>query len=121
MLIEKDRVVDLERLGEKLRLWFIERNYEVKTDKGPSTYAIRAKKSGKIRVVLAAVRALVVVCYHENEMTKVKVMQGSWTENIWSNLGWFVATGGMNLAFSLWSFEVQREFQNYVKLVLEEL
>ncbi len=121
MNFEANGTVNLDLLGEKLRLWFVERKWEVKADRGPSSYAIQARKAGKIRVTFAACRALIVICQQEQGTTRVSVKQGSWTENIWSNVGWFIATGGTNLAFSLWSFEVQREFQNYVKRALEEL
>lgn len=119
MIIEKRKAIDLDKLGEKIKLWFIENKWELKCDKGPSSYAIMAKKAGKIRVAFAACRALIVVCCCEDGVTKVKVKQGSWTENLWSNAAWFAATGGMNLLFTFWSFEVQREFQNYVKEVLD--
>ena len=121
MDIEKTKLVNLDILGERLGLWFIERKWELKTERGPTTFALQARKAGKIRVFLAACRALIVICKHENGKTIVSVRQGSWTENIWSNAAWLVATGGTNLLFSLWSFEVQREFQNYVKSLLEEI
>lgn len=120
MDIQKTRLVNLDVLGERIRLWFIERKWEVKTDKGPNSYAIQARKADKVRVFFAACRALIVVCKHENGKTIVSVRQGSWNENIWSNVAWLVATGGMNLAFSLWSFQVQREFENYVKDLLDK-
>jgi hypothetical protein len=119
MILEKDKLVELNKLGEKLRLWFIERGWDTKTDRGPTSYAIAAKKAGKIRVFFAACRALVVICCHEDGKTKVKVRQGSWTENIVSNVGWFAATGGTNLAFSLWSFAVQKQFESYAREALE--
>jgi hypothetical protein len=119
MDIEKDAPIDLEVLGEKLRLWFIERSWEVKVDKDPSTFVIQATKAGKVRIFFAACRALVVICQQEQGKTKLSVRQGRWTANIWSNLAWLVETGGTNLAFTLWSFEVQREFQNFARRVLD--
>lgn len=121
MVIERDKLIDLDILGEKLKMWFFERKYEVKTDKGVNTYVIKAKKTGKMRIFFSACRALIVICGCEDGKTKVKVKQGSWSENIWSNVVWFTATGGTNVLFTFWSFEVQREFQNYVKGILEGL
>jgi hypothetical protein len=112
MNIETNGMVDLDVLGERLRLWFVERKWEVKADRGPSSYAIQARKAGKIRISFAACRALLVICQQKEGKTTVSVKQGSWTENIWSNALWLVTTGGMNLAFSFWSFQVQRQFQN---------
>lgn len=121
MLIEENRLINLELLSERLKLWFINRNWEIKTDKNKNTYAIMARKNNAMRKFFSACRALVVICGHENGKTMIKVKQGSWAENIWSNVGWFIVTGGTNIIFSLWSFEVQREFQNYVRDVLNEL
>jgi hypothetical protein len=121
MNFEKNGLVNLDVLGEKLRLWFVEKKWEVNVQRGPSSYAIQAKKTGKVRVIFAACRALIVICRFDEGKTRILVKQGSWSENLWSNFSWFVATGGMNLAFSLWSFEVQREFQKYVKKVLDDL
>lgn len=121
MNFEVNETIDLDVLGERLRLWFVERKWEVKSARGPSSYAIQARKAGTIRVSFAACRALIVICQLENDKTRVSVKQGSWTENIWSNAIWFVATGGMNLAFSLWSFQIQRQFQSYVKEALDDL
>src|SRR6266404_6049929 len=115
MDIQSNRIVNLDVLGEKLRLWFVERKWDIKADRGPSTYIIQARKAGKIRVIFASCRALVVICKQEGLGTIVSVRQGKWTENIWSNAAWFLATGGMNLAFSLWSFQVQKQFQDYVR------
>jgi hypothetical protein len=121
MDLESNGTIDLDVLGERLRLWFVQRKWEVEATRGPSSYAIQARKAGIIRISFGACRALIVVCQQEPGKTKVSVRQGSWTENIWSNAAWFVTTGGMNLAFTLWSFQVQRQFQNYVKQVLDGL
>jgi hypothetical protein len=80
-----------------------------------------AKKSGTVRVVFAACRALIVTASHSNGDTIIEIKQGSWSENLWSNAGWFLATGGANLAFTLWSYEVEREFKNYAKGVLDSM
>jgi hypothetical protein len=119
MDIERSATVDLEVLGEELRVWFIERSWNINIDKNPSTYVIQATKAGKVRRVFAACRALVVICRHEEGKTRISVRQGRWTENIWSNLESLILIGGMNLGFTLWSFEVQREFQHFAKKALE--
>jgi len=120
MILSKDKLIDLRDLGKKLKLWFIERDWDVKTNVSQQYYTINARKTGYARRVIAACRALVVVCYHEGMSTKVKIEQGTWTENIVSNIGWFLATGGTNLAFSLWSYKVQKNFKNYAQSVLDQ-
>jgi hypothetical protein len=121
MDIQRDGSLNLDVLGEKLRLWFTEKKWTVKTEKGPTSYVIQATKDSTLRMIFAACRALVVICRQEAGKTIVSVRQGNWTENILSNMAWFLETGGMNLAFTLWSLEVQREFQNYVKKILGEM
>ncbi len=119
--LERNKRVDLEKLGDKLRLWFIERDWQVRTHKGKESYAISARKAGKLRMTFAACRALNVICTHASNGTKVKIKQGSWGENIAINAAWLAATGGMNLAFTFWSLEVEREFKNYARSVLDSL
>lgn len=121
MDIEKDALLDLDLLGEKLRLWFVERSWTIQTNRGPTSYVIQATKDGKLRMFFSACRALIVICRQENGKTIVSVRQGSWMKNIWSNLEWLVLIGGTNLAFTLWSFEVQREFQHFVKNLFGEM
>jgi len=121
MDIEKEGPLDLDLLGEKLKLWFIEKSWTIQTDRGPTSYVIQATKDGKLRMFFSACRALIVICHQQENKTIVSVRQGSWSKNIWSNLEWLVLRGGTNLAFTLWSFEVQREFQHFVKKVLGEV
>ncbi len=121
MDIERDASLNLEELGEKLMLWFVEKKWSIKIDRGPSAYVIQATKAGKIRIFFSACRALIVICRHEEGKTIISVRQGNWTLNILSNIEWLLSTGGMNLAFTLWSFEVQREFQNFAKRTLDEM
>ncbi len=122
MLIERHTLVDLEALGDNLRVWFVEKDWDIiKTERGASAYTIVAKKESELRQVFAACRALTVICRHEGGSTKIKVSQGDWTKNLLSNLAWFAVTGGTNLAFSLWSFEVQREFQNFAQETLNQM
>lgn len=119
MLLEKTGKLDLTKLGEKLKLWFVERDWDVQSEPGVNTYTIKARKVDTLREIFGACRALVVTCYYEGNTTKVKIGQGSWTENILSNAGWLIATGGANLAFTFWSFEVEREFTSYAHDVLD--
>ena len=52
-------------------------------------YAIRAKKEHALRIIFSAGRALVVVLYPQEGYKKIKVGQGSWNQNIISNLAYF--------------------------------
>src|SRR5215831_7004104 len=113
MDLVRNATVDLDILGERLSFWFVERSWNIQADVNPTHYIIQASKAGKVRIFFAACRTLVVICRHDEGKTLVSVRQGRWTKNIWSNLAWFVGTGGTNLAFTLWSLEVQREFQNF--------
>ena len=118
MELERQELLDLAELGDTLLQWFISRNWEVRTFKGAHLYSIQAKKTNPVRKFFCANRALVVQCSHDGGRTRVRIGQGSWSDNIWGNVIWFAATGGTNLLFSLWGFEVQREFKNYVKQAL---
>jgi len=51
----------------------------------------------------------------------VEVRQGSWQTNAISNAAWFVVTGGMNLAISGWSIVIQKDLENHIKKVLDDI
>lgn len=118
-ILERNKTINLIRLGDALVSWFAERDWSIKTNKSDTCYSINAKKTNEIRKIFCANRALSVVCSHEGSSTKIKISQGDWTDNLIGNVIWYFATGGANLAFTIWSLRVQKEFRNFAESVLD--
>jgi hypothetical protein len=115
-----NKIIDLETIGTKVRKWFLDKNWTVKVHKENNMYGIEAQKKDKLRITFGACRALTFICWHEKGKTRLTIKQGSWAENIASNLGWFFLTGGANLAITAWSFVVQKQFEQFVKTEFPE-
>ena len=118
-ICKADKVIDLIELGDKLLSWFIERDWDFKTNRSESNYVITAKKTGDLRKAFCANRALNVSCYHEQGSTYVKITQGSWTDNLVGNAAWYEVTGGAWLAVTAWSLRVEGQFKEYTQSLLD--
>ena len=108
-------------VAKQIKNWFDQRKFETKAIEENGTYAIKARKSSGLRSFLGADRAIEVGIRTINEETHVEVRQGSWKTNMISNAAWLVVTGGMNLAISGWSLVIQKELENYIRQILDNM
>jgi len=113
--------LDNREVAKQIKNWFDKRNFQTKAIEQDGAYAIKARKSSGLRSFVGADRAIEVSICTLNEETHVEVRQGSWKTNVISNAAWLVVTGGMNLAFSGWSIVIQKELENYIRQVLDDM
>ncbi|MCP4106951.1 MAG: hypothetical protein GY749_15670 [Desulfobacteraceae bacterium] len=119
--IECAKPLDLSDIAWRIKQWFDEKKFENKVLEDNGSYIVKARKSSIWRAVMGADRAINIIIEHsENSGTLVNVKQGDWTTNIVSNAVWFVFTGGANLAFSGWSFVLQKQLEKYIQDILDE-
>ncbi len=117
--ITTEKQLNLKNIADGVTQWLEFKSWQTKVEKVEGNYYVRARKSSWWRAAIGADRALVIHIYSNEEGTSVAVGQGDWTTNIWSNVFWFVATGGTNIAISGWSFVLQKQLQQYVKEMLD--
>ena len=120
-LITHPLPVDLLQAARRIQSWFDIKGFETKAVEHSGMYCLRARKASAFRAFLGADRALEVAFRISNNQTEIDVRQGSWKTNVVSNAIWLVATGGMNLAFSGWSFMLQKELESHIREVLQQL
>jgi len=120
MILQKNKLIDLTELGDKLTLWFFENDWNIKTNKTKEYYIIDAEKTGIIRDTFCANRTLKVKCSHEGTFTKVEIKLGSLRKAAEANLGWLIITGGTWGAFTLWSLKVKNDYKKYAESVLSQ-
>ena len=113
--------IDNREVARQIKNWFDQKSFETKVIQGNNSYAIKARKKNKLRAVVGADRAIEVAIRTTDGETQVEVRQGSWKTNAISNAAWLVVTGGMNLAISGWSIMIQKDLENYIRKVLDDI
>lgn len=113
--------IDNAELASLIRDWFEARKFETRVLESDGTCAVKARKKSLWRAAIAADRALEVDIRSFGDATEVVVHQGDWTTNLVSNGVWFVATGGMNLAFSGWSVVIQKQLESFIRSQMDDL
>lgn len=113
--------VDNRELANVIKNWFTQKHFETKTLEQDGSYAVKARKSSGFRAFVGADRAIEVAIRTSGNETHVDVRQGSWKTNAISNVAWLVVTGGMNLAISGWSVVIQKDLENYIRKVLDDM
>jgi hypothetical protein len=120
-LIVHSQEIDNREVARQIKNWFDQKSFETKVIQGNNSYAIKARKKSKLRAVVGADRAIEVAIRTTDGETQVEVRQGSWKTNAISNAAWLVVTGGMNLAISGWSIMIQKDLENYIRKVLDDI
>jgi hypothetical protein len=120
-LIVHSQEIDNREVARQIKNWFDQKSFETKVIQGNNSYAIKARKKNKLRAVVGADRAIEVAIRTTDGETQVEVRQGSWKTNAISNAAWLVVTGGMNLAISGWSIMIQKDLENYIRKVLDDI
>ena len=115
------KILDTREIAKQVKKWFDQKKFETKAIEQDESYAIKARKKGGLRALVGADRAIEVSVRAVNGETHVEVRQGSWKTNVISNAAWLVVTGGMNLAISGWSVVIQKELENYIRKIMDEM
>lgn len=108
-------------IAKEIKKWFDQKGFETKAIEQNGSYTVKARKGGGLRAIVGADRAIEVGIRTFEDDTQVDVRQGSWKTNAISNAAWFVVTGGMNLAISGWSLVIQKDLENYIRKLLDDM
>jgi len=113
--------LDNREIAKKIKQWLEKKKFETKAFESGGEYVLKARKKGVLRATVGADRALEIGVRHNENQTEVNVRQGSWKTNAVSNAAWFVVTGSANLLISGWSIVIQKDLENYIRKIFEEL
>lgn len=113
--------VENREVAKRIKYWLTEKGFETKAIEQDGLYAVKARKSSGLRTIVGADRAIEVAIRTLGDETQVDVRQGSWKTNAISNVAWLVVTGGMNLAISGWSIVIQKDLENYIRKILNDM
>ena len=114
-------LVDTREVAKRLKAWLDGKDFETRAFQSSTGYTLKARKSSGLRSAVGADRALEIGIRHQGEETQVEVRQGSWKTNAVSNAAWMIATGGANIAVSGWSLMIQKELEQFVRTVFDDL
>ena len=114
---------DLERLGDALEEYFQLGGFETQSTKGEDGWILQARKTGVVRGLLAADRAFTITITGEPEDFRVSMGIGKWMQNIGMAIVEGIAFAPVvffvEVPISLWSYEIEREFWNFVEKQVE--
>ncbi len=110
---------NLEHLADSVEEHFQVEGYESQLAKKPDGWIIQARKKGFLRDLLAADRAFTVTVSGEPDNFRVSFGIGKWAQNLGLALVEGVAIAPvvffLEVPVSLWSYEIEREFWNFVE------
>jgi hypothetical protein len=115
--------VNLQKLADSIEEYFAIQGYETQSAKGPEGWIIQARKTGVLRELLAAGRAFTVTITGEPSNFKVSFGIGNWLQNIGmtvlESLALSPLVAFIEIPISLWSFEIERKFWEFVEQEVE--
>ena len=108
-------------IAKQIKNWFDQRKFETKAIDQDGNYQIKARKNRGLHSFTRADRVIEVsICTIDQEM-RVEVRQGSWKTNAISTPSRIAVAGGKNFAISGWSILIQKELENYIRKLLDDL
>jgi len=114
---------NLDLLSDSIEEDFQVQRYETQSSKRPDGWIIQAKKAGIVRDLLASDRAFTVTVAGDPNNFKVSFGIGKWTQNLGMALLEGIALAPvvffLEVPLSLWSFEIEREFWNFIEKQVE--
>ena len=117
------RDCNLELLSDGLEEYFQTRGYQTQSDKRNESYVVQARKEGTIRAVVAADRSFTVTVQGEPNSFTVSFGIGKWLQNLSVAALEGIAIGPAlfvaEVPISMWDYEIEREFWNYVEQQVE--
>ena len=113
------RNCNLETLADGIEGYFTTRGYLTQSDRKESAFVVQARKEGALRAVVAADRSFTLTVQGEPNSFTVSFRVGKWLQNLSvAALEGFAIGPALFLAevpISMWDYEVEREFRNYVE------
>ena len=114
---------NLELLADSIEEHFQIEKYETQSTNSDGGWVIQARKGGIFRDILAADRAFTVTVAGEPNSFKVSFGIGKWTQNIGmaalEGIALWPVLFFVEVPISFWSYEIEREFWNYVEQKVE--
>jgi hypothetical protein len=113
---------NLDLLADSIEEDFQTRRYETQSSKMEGGWIIQARREGFLRDLLAADRAFTITVTGEPNEFKVSFGIGKWVQNLGVALLegivlWPIVF--IEVPISLWSYEIEREFWEYVEKQVE--
>ena len=114
---------NLELLSDAIDEHFQTQGYQTQSSKTSDGWAVQARKAGILRDLLAADRAFTVAIGGDPGNFRVSFGIGKWAQNLGMALveGFALAPVVLflEIPISLWSYEVEREFWEFVEKQVE--
>ena len=117
------RNCNLELLSDAIEEYFQTRGYQTQGESKDLGYVVQARKEGTIRVVVAADRSFTVTVEGEPNSFTVSFGIGKWLQNLSVAVLEGIAIGPAlfvaEVPISMWDYEIEREFWNFVEEQVE--
>ncbi|MDG6901193.1 MAG: hypothetical protein JRM80_04450 [Nitrososphaerota archaeon] len=117
------RNCNLELLADGIEEYFQTHGYTTQTDRRGSTFVVQARKEGTLRTVVAADRSFTLTVQGEPNSFTVSFGIGKWLQNLSVAVLEGFAIGPAvfvaEVPISMWDYEIEREFWNYVEQQVE--
>jgi hypothetical protein len=114
---------NLDLLADSTEEYFETKKYETQSSKREDGWIIQARREGLLRELLAADRAFTITVTGEPNNFKVSFGIGKWVQNLGMALLEGIALWPIiffaEVPISLWSYEIEREFWEYVEKQVE--
>ena len=117
------RNCNLELLSDAIEEYFQTRGYQTQSESKDLGYVVQARKEGTIRAVVAADRSFTVTVEGEPNSFTVSFGIGKWLQNLSVAVLEGIAIGPAlfvaEVPISMWDYEIEREFWNFVEEQVE--
>lgn len=117
------RNCNLELLSDAIEEYFQTRGYQTQSEKAGDKYVVQARKEGTLRTVVAADRSFTLVVEGGPNSFAVSFGIGKWLQNLSVAVLEGIALGPAlfvaEVPISMWDYEIEREFWNFVEQQVE--
>jgi hypothetical protein len=114
---------NLDLLSDTIEEHFQVQKYETQSSKMPDGWVVQARKAGILRDLVAADRAFTVTISGSPNNFKVSFGIGKWAQNLGMALVEGIALAPVvlfvEIPISLWSYEIEREFWEFIEKQVE--
>ncbi len=109
---------DLQYMADSIEEHFQTEGYQTQNGRKEAGWVIQARKEGALRDLIAADRAFSITVAGEPNNFTVTFGIGKWVQNLavaaLEGIAFAPAIFFMEVPISLWSYEIEREFWNFV-------
>jgi hypothetical protein len=117
------RDCNLELLSDGLEEYFQTRGYKTQSEDHELTHVVQARRESTLRTVVAADRSFTIIVQGEPNSFTVSFGIGKWLQNlsvaVLEGLAIGPAVFVAEVPISMWDYEIEREFWNYVEQQVE--